>query len=191
MIEWSRPDLPLDRLLTLSLGLRYEYHQPFLDKNGREYSFNPDTQQLIVPSPKSLKLVSPLLSPVFKIVTADEAGYPDRLLSFGRGNLVPRFGFAYRLTPQTVVRGGYGIYYDFNPPYQANLGPYQPSESFPNNVITGRSARVPVSEPVPRHADQRRRRGLARGHGEHEEHDRAFHPAVEFHFLRGAELRYI
>jgi hypothetical protein len=34
------------------------------------------------------------------------------------------------------VRGGYGIYYDFNPPYQANLGPYLPSESFPPNTIT-------------------------------------------------------
>jgi hypothetical protein len=133
---YVQDDLQLTQKLTLNLGLRYEYRQPFLDKNGREYTFNPETQQLIVPDAKSLQLVSPLLSPVFKIVTAGEAGYPGRLVSFGNGNFAPRIGFAYRLTSETVVRGGYGVYYDFNPPYQANLGPYQPSESFPNNVIT-------------------------------------------------------
>jgi hypothetical protein len=133
---YVQDDIQVSQKLTLNLGLRYEYHQPFLDKNGREYTFNPDTQELIVPDSNSLKLVSPLMSPVFKVITAGAAGYPDRLVAFSKKDFAPRFGFAYRMMDSTVVRGGYGIYYDFNPPYQANLGPYQPSESFPQNVIT-------------------------------------------------------
>jgi hypothetical protein len=133
---YIQDDVQVNSKLTVNLGMRWEYHQPYLDQNGREYTFNAATQQLIVPSSKSLDLVNPLLSPVFQIVTAAQAGYPSRMVDFSKKNFAPRAGFAYRLTPAMVVRGGFGIYYDFTPPYQANLGPYLPSETFPPNVIT-------------------------------------------------------
>jgi hypothetical protein len=146
---YFQDDIQVTPKLTLNLGVRYEYRQPFLDENGREYTFNPATEDLIVPDAASLKLVSPLLSTAFKIVTAADANYPDRLVTFGNGDFAPRLGFAYRLTSAMVVRGGYGIYYDFNPPYQANLGPYLPSESFPQNTIVNRAPSYQFPNPFP------------------------------------------
>jgi hypothetical protein len=37
---------------------------------------------------------------------------PADPLEFHADNLMPRFGLAYTLTPKTVIRGGYGIYYE-------------------------------------------------------------------------------
>ena len=36
----------------------------------------------------------------------------SRTIPNDAGNFAPRFGFSYMLTPKTVVRGGYGIFYD-------------------------------------------------------------------------------
>ena len=39
-------------------------------------------------------------------------GQPRALWKTNQNLLMPRFGFAYSLTPKTVVRGGYGIFFD-------------------------------------------------------------------------------
>ena len=39
-------------------------------------------------------------------------GNPRTLWNTRTKNFMPRFGFAYSVTPKTVFRGGYGIYYD-------------------------------------------------------------------------------
>lgn len=63
------------------------------------------------------------------------------LLETDRNNFAPRFGFAWQVEEKTVVRGGYGIYYNvlettflgltrFNPPFITNFTAVRPS--FPN-----------------------------------------------------------
>lgn len=131
-------DIDLRRDLTLHAGLRYEYHQPFKDKRGRQYTFDPVTQAIVVLDDKSLSLVDPKVRNAFTVLTAQQAGYPARLVETDANNFGPRLGLAYRPLAKTVVRTGYGIFYDFNPPLQGNLAPFIPSESFvPNRIVNG------------------------------------------------------
>jgi outer membrane receptor protein involved in Fe transport len=97
-----RPDL------TLTAGLRYEYNQPPVDAANRANLYNPVTQSLI---------------------QVGTPGIPRGGSEPDRNNFAPRVGLAWRPGHgNTVVRTGYGIYYDqsalatgeglyFNAPY--------------------------------------------------------------------------
>ncbi|AXC12825.1 Oar protein [Acidisarcina polymorpha] len=79
---YVQDDLKLTPKLTLILGLRYDFNNPPSDKNGHGGLFN-------VP----LNAVIP---------GTWNTNYND----WG-----PRVGFAYSVSPKTVLRGGYGMYY--------------------------------------------------------------------------------
>lgn len=134
--------------LTLNFGLRYELNPPYVESGDRLYSFNPFTGKMVVPNAKSQgALYSGFVnSNLVPIVTAADAGLPERTLAYtDRNNFAPRFGFAYKLTSdnKTVLRGGYGIFYDtFTGSLWRGLlgGPYNGSESSPVNTITNGQA---------------------------------------------------
>jgi hypothetical protein len=94
---------------TLSAGLRYEYNSPPVDAEDRANIYDPATRSLI---------------PV------GTNGIPRSGFEADKNNFAPRVGFAWTLGDEgrTVVRGGYGVYYDqsalapgealyFNSPY--------------------------------------------------------------------------
>jgi hypothetical protein len=118
--------------LTISAGLRYEYNSPPVDAEDRANLYDPATRTLARVGTNNIP----------------RSGYePDR------NNFAPRLGFAYTLNESgtTVVRGGYGVYYDqpalapgeglyFNAPYfDFNLYfslpglPLTVNNPFPNN----------------------------------------------------------
>ena len=81
--------------LTLSLGLRYEFTGPWVDKYDHLANFDIDTDR-----------ARP------RLVLAKAGSLADRsTLKVDYLNFAPRFGFAHRLGDRTVVRSGYGIYY--------------------------------------------------------------------------------
>jgi hypothetical protein len=98
---------------------------------------------VVLPTDESRARVNPLFPQnLAPIVTADQAGPPRSLYYTDRNNLVPRFGFAYRVTGagRTIVRGGYGIYIDDLTSSLWGLGdggPYVSSESFVNTLSNG------------------------------------------------------
>ena len=84
---------------TISAGLRYEYNSPPVDAFDRANLYDPATGSLIPVGTNGVP----------------RSGYePDR------NNWAPRLGFAWTLggKGETVVRGGYGVYYD-----QSSLAP--------------------------------------------------------------------
>ena len=86
--------------LTFNLGLRYELALPYVETNHRMANLD------VTPG---FTAVAPVL--------AGGAGpfsgaFPAALLDADTNNLAPRLGFAYRLEPSTVLRGGYGISYN-------------------------------------------------------------------------------
>jgi Carboxypeptidase regulatory-like domain/TonB-dependent Receptor Plug Domain/TonB dependent receptor len=77
--------------LTLNLGVRYEYSTPYWERDNVLSNFDPATNTMVLATDGSI---------------ADRSTIePDR------NNFGPRLGFAYTLTPATVIRGGYGISY--------------------------------------------------------------------------------
>src|SRR5262249_18435961 len=102
-------DWKISRKLTLNLGLRYESGTPPRERELKWANFDSAAGKFI--SAKSGSL------------------FDEALIHQDRNNFAPRFGFAYSATPKTVVRGGYGIFYNhtnrsgregllgFNPPF--------------------------------------------------------------------------
>ncbi|HXD30507.1 MAG TPA: TonB-dependent receptor [Pyrinomonadaceae bacterium] len=103
------------RQLSLTLGLRYEYNTPPVDAQDRANVYDLATHSL---------------------VRVGTNGVPRGGFEPDRNNFAPRVGFAWTVgrDQKTVLRGGYGIYYDQSP-----LAPgealYFNSPYFDNNIF--------------------------------------------------------
>lgn len=96
--------------LSLSLGVRHENRRPWTDKRGFASSFIPYGDRFNPP------LQNVTLQPWE--TGRFEAGEP--LFEFDNPPLLPRFGFAYRASDKSVIRGGFGVY--ANEVDQSNVG---------------------------------------------------------------------
>ncbi len=105
--------------LTLNLGVRYEFSTPPVDAADRASIYNPTNGQLN---------------------QLGTNGIPRGAFLADRNNVAPRVGLAYSLNDKTVLRAGYGLYYDqaplapgegiyFNPPYY-NVSTYFTFEQY-------------------------------------------------------------
>jgi hypothetical protein len=98
--------------LTLNLGIRYELELPRTERHNRQEWFDPNlASPLQVPGLPNLKGGLVYASP------SERYG-----MNTDTRELAPRIGLAYRVTPHTVLRAGYGIFYN-------------PSSSAPSNPI--------------------------------------------------------
>jgi hypothetical protein len=99
-------DWKISRRLTLNIGLRYGLDVPYTERYNRVNIFDP-----YVASP----LAGPAGLPGLKggLVFLGTGGVGRRPIATDRNGWEPRFGFAYQLAKDTVLRGGYGI---FHPP---------------------------------------------------------------------------
>ncbi|MBI4910571.1 MAG: carboxypeptidase regulatory-like domain-containing protein [Acidobacteria bacterium] len=116
---FAQDDYRVSSTLTLNVGLRYEIPTPPNEKYGRMSNFVPELGKLVISSDRTVPNLPQLLADASltgKVVLASEVGLPDSLIKAYYRSLAPRFGFAWRPfgRTQTVVRGGYGIYYGSN-----------------------------------------------------------------------------
>lgn len=106
--------------LTLNVGLRYEYESPVTERFDRLVAgFAFDTPNPIEAQARAAYAQDPIdeiSSDNFRVlggltwVGAD--GNPRTPFGADKHNLLPRIGLAYQLLPKTLLRAGYGIYYD-------------------------------------------------------------------------------
>jgi len=129
--EWR-----LNSKLTLSYGLRYEYHPGYYDRYGDIGNFDPTVAlsgRVLYPQGKQALLAQSYLAsanacnpdgvnntnsevingaPCMPVVGNSDAHYPAGLKKVPHLRFMPRFGFVYRPAnnDRWAIRGGFGIY---------------------------------------------------------------------------------
>ncbi|MBV9037652.1 MAG: TonB-dependent receptor, partial [Acidobacteriaceae bacterium] len=96
---WVNDDWKVTDKLTLSFGFRFDLQYPRTERHNQFSSFDPN-----LPNPGAGGRLGAL-------AFAGLNGHGNTFEQLQADTYGPRFGFAYRVTDKTVVRGGYGIYY--------------------------------------------------------------------------------
>jgi len=110
---YFQDDWKVTRRLTLNLGVRYEYYQPWSDANAAAplatFTTGAGSKQGTIPNGELVVSGTPQAAAAGFTGRANQSLYfPDHT------NWAPRVGFAWRPTEsdKTVVRSGYGIFYN-------------------------------------------------------------------------------
>ena len=103
--EWSlyvQDDFRVTCKLTLNLGLRWDVYVPWVEIDDRQSNFDETTGQFVVASDNA---------------TLGGVQVGRYLQTYSKGDLGPRFGFAYDVSGngRTIVRGGVGVFWNFTP----------------------------------------------------------------------------
>jgi Carboxypeptidase regulatory-like domain len=111
---------------TINWGLRYEYNVPTFEEYNTLSNFNPTTGQIDI---------------------AGQNGVPAALWDRNPFDIEPRFGFSWQPfhTSRTVVRGGYGIFYNAPALNAVNSGPQQSNAPFVSAQTFNSSLATPVT----------------------------------------------
>ena len=110
---FAQDDWKVSNRLTVNVGMRYELNKPPIESAGRWSNFVPALNKVVVASLNSLTGTGVGFTNPSLVETAAQAGFPQALVYVSKTDFAPRFGFAWRPFGgnQTVVRGGYGIFY--------------------------------------------------------------------------------
>jgi len=124
----------------LNVGLRYELNHPPTVLNNQMASTDPVLKRIVVASDSAGKItvsgqqIGPFLLPLFAdaVIPSSQVGLGPSLRELDKNNFAPRFGLAWRLHNDFVLRIGYGVFYGFiqgnrsestgivNPPFLAD-----------------------------------------------------------------------
>jgi hypothetical protein len=130
---YVQDNIQVSKKLSVSLGLRWDYWSPPVEKWNRWVSFDQNTGQLayVLENPTEWQ-TNQTLNPA----------YPRGMfMNWKKTNFSPRLGIAYLLTPRTTIRAGGGIYYaqglqnfqDFSVFSGAGTPPFDNSVTVNNN----------------------------------------------------------
>ncbi len=95
---YAQDDWKVNQKLTLNLGLRYDLDFPRWEINNRQNSFD-------------VNAINPVCNCPGLITWTGLNGLSRYAHNFDKNNFGPRFGFAYRATDKTVIRGGGSMVY--------------------------------------------------------------------------------
>jgi hypothetical protein len=119
-------DWKISPRLTLNIGFRYEYNMPVYDKPNLLSNFNPAKGTIEIQG---------------------ENGLPQGIWDSNYKDFQPRFGFSWQpfKNSKTVVRGGYGIFYNAPALNNVSSGPQQSNAPFVSAETFNSSLSSPVT----------------------------------------------
>ncbi len=121
---YVQDDWKVNRRLTFNLGLRYELNPPLTELNNLLSNFDVATRTIII---------------------AGQNGLGSNVYNADKNNFAPRVGFAWQpFDRKTVIRGGYGIYYDL-PIVGNELGGIYGNPPFRSTSTFNGSLTAPIS----------------------------------------------
>ncbi len=99
---YIQDDFRASNKLTLNLGLRWDVYPPWIEIDDRQSNFDPSTGRFVVASPDAV---------------IDGVKVGRYLQTYSKRDFGPRLGFAYdvRGDARTIVRGGFGMFWNFTP----------------------------------------------------------------------------
>jgi hypothetical protein len=99
---YIQDDFRATQKLTLNMGLRWDVFPPWIEIDDRQSNFDVSTGKFVVASPNA-------------VINGVEVG--RYLQTYSKRDIGPRFGFAYDVSGdgRTVVRGGWGMFWNFTP----------------------------------------------------------------------------
>ncbi|MCU1222202.1 MAG: TonB-dependent receptor plug [Edaphobacter sp.] len=125
--------------LTLNLGIRYE-HEPGVHERNNHYSVGFDRTASYTVAGSSVPAVG-------GVEFAGQNGY-STTTGQTPNKISPRAGFAYAITPKTVVRGGYGLFYQ--PLVYSGSASYAPGYVLTNTIPSQSGVpTITLSNPFP------------------------------------------
>lgn len=118
---YAQDDWKATARLTLNYGMRYSFQTVPVEQHGDMTNFDYASGQLVVRTSggKMGSGVNQSILGKYPYTTSETLGWGDKVFNADMADLGPRVGFAYRLTGDNklVLRGGYGIFYNFVPMY--------------------------------------------------------------------------
>lgn len=152
---YFQDDWTVSPKLTLNLGIRYEYFQPYEERHGHQALFYPTNAPtagggtgvyLLPAKSRNVVLAPKFLNLLAKDNISLEYSNYNPLVHGQNLNFAPRFGFAFRPSDKAVIRGGFGLFFGGleSAGYYPNLGenyPFEFDSSFnsPTSCTTGGS----------------------------------------------------
>jgi hypothetical protein len=120
MALYLHDDFKIARNLTLNLGLRYEKEWPITERYDRLVAgFDFNTPNPVDAQARANYARNPIAElPVshFRamggLTFVNSGGLPSSPFDGESNNFMPRIGLAWTLSPKTVIRAGYGMFYD-------------------------------------------------------------------------------
>ena len=117
---FAQDDIRVNDRLTVNVGLRYEYSPWLNGYKGQLGTFDPTKSKPIIIEGHgtqidlSSQLVAPTAYQYFGqyMQTTDQAGLPYSVSYTDRTQFAPRVGFSWHPYGPTVVRGGFGMFYE-------------------------------------------------------------------------------
>jgi hypothetical protein len=137
--EWR-----VNQKLSINLGLRYDYLGWWREQANQEGAFDPASGKI-----GFHKVPTNIPAALQPLIINKDNFYPAGLITPDKNNWAPRVGVAYRMTEKTIIRSGFGVYYD-NP----NLNELQfnrllPPFYFNRTILPDKSSPVLVDNLFP------------------------------------------
>lgn len=112
---FAQDDWRVTPKLSLNLGIRYEYQHIRPQVYGFASMFVPEVRNVVIFADALPNGGIPRLVDAFNLPLASRVNLPPRMMDYlgqDGNNIAPRLGFAYKVLPGTVLRGGFGVYFN-------------------------------------------------------------------------------